>query len=148
MLLPQTLTAWDLSSPVTNSYIEIVYRAYDTATGEDITGYTKGATMHDNSAAPTNLYVKAGFPINDTWLMGKAYKYVLTLGDTQKSGGYVTETNFINENGQGTGTALEDPQDDQRIYEVGDRVNATGPIGFYVEVGDWEPDPATGINKE
>jgi hypothetical protein len=136
MLMPQDFSAraWDKTVTglaANQSYIEVVYRIYETATGKDLVGYTDATEHPDNADAHVTgpLFVKVGYSLPTTWLMGKAYTYTIYLGDGS-SGGNLTDENYIDENGGDTDLPVED-------HNITDPIFPLGPIGFNVSVEDW-----------
>jgi hypothetical protein len=156
MLLPQNFSAraWDKTAATisTASYIEVVYRMTETATGDDVVGYTN-AKNHPDFDETTNaaldgkpLFVKVGFPLNTNWLMGKAYTYTINLGTPSSSGGNLVDDNFMDENGDDSGLPVVDPSDEDEKNIPDPIVDITKPIDFTVSVTDWTD--ASGVTLE
>jgi hypothetical protein len=145
MLVPQDLTtrAWDKSAAniPTQSYIEVVYRVYETNGGKDLVGYTD-PTKHPDYATLGNavtgpLFVKVGFPLPTNWQMSKAYTYSIFLGHPDASGGNLVEGNLIDEDGKNTNLPVRQP-DTGAVVNVPDPVvNLSNPITIIVSVDDW-----------
>lgn len=134
MLMPQDFSsrAWNntVGGLANQSYIEVVYRIYETATGKDVVGLTDATDHAGNSDSHVNgsLFVKVGYSLSTNWLMGKAYTYTIYLGDGS-SGGSLVDDKYVDEDGNGTdlpvGPGITDP-----IFPL-------APIGFNVSVEDW-----------
>ena len=142
MLMPQNLSGrgWDKTLPGLNSlsYIEVVYRVYETETGKDIVGFTD-ATDHpeyDGSDVTGPLFVKVGYPLPTNWQMGKAYAYTIHIGDGS-SGGNLIEGTFIDENGNGTGLIVVYPETGEPIDPPDPIFPENDVIGFVVSVENW-----------
>jgi len=142
MLMPQDLSlrGWDkaIETIGTLSYIEVVYRAYDSQTGEDIVGFTNVDDYPDYEGEVSGpLFVKVGYPLPTLWLMGKAFTYTIFIADGNSSGGNLVEENFIDENGDDTDIPVINP-------ETGEPVEPPAPvfpgntIGFMVSVEGWD----------
>ena len=149
MLMPQDLDGnkWNITEATisTQSYIEVVYRVFVTIGGEDVVGYTNASDHpgYEGSVAQAEnydgaLYVKVGFPLGTNWEMGKAYTYIITLGDIDFSGGYLVDEHYINDVGEPVDLKVIDP-------EVPGPINEDKVIGFVVSVEDWDETPGIGI---
>ena len=143
MLMPQDLSerGWNMkiATLAQQSYIEVVYRMYETETGKDIVGFTD-AEDHPNykeigSKVEGSLFVKVGYPLPTEWLMNKAYNYVIYL-DGSSSGGTLIDENFIDEEGEDTDLPVVDPETGEPI-EPEEPIFTDKPIGFYVTVAEW-----------
>ena len=145
MLMPQNLSgrAWDKTLAglaADQSYIEVVYRIYETSTGDDVVGFSD-ATDHPmyialNSDATGPLFVKVGYALPTNWEMSKAYTYTLYLGTPDSSGGNLIDENFVDEEGDDSGLPVVDPSTGEEI-EIPEVVFPNKPIGFVVSVEDW-----------
>ncbi|MCL2072333.1 MAG: fimbrillin family protein [Marinilabiliaceae bacterium] len=143
MLMPQDLSnrGWNqkIATLGTLSYIEVVYRMYETESGKDIVGYTVAEDHPNYSELGNNidgsLFVKVGYPLPTEWFMNKAYNYVLYLDGTS-SGGTLIDGNFIDEDGDTTELPVVDPETEEPI-EPEDPIFTDKPIGFFVVVADW-----------
>jgi hypothetical protein len=156
MLLPQDFSsrAWDKKEATisTSSYIEVVYRMTETASGKDVVGFTD-ASNHPNYNASTDsalaglpLFVKVGYPLPTVWTMGKAYTYTIYLGTPSASGGNVVDPDFVDNGGNDTDLPVVDPNDHHPIPVPDPIVDVDKPIGFTVSVSDWSD--ASGIGLE
>jgi hypothetical protein len=149
MLIPDVIakTPWDglVDAPATGEdHIEVVYRVYETNGGEDVVGYTDAenhpnwaSTDHPNHNADTHpddgtkLFIKVAYPLSTFWEMGKAYTYILHLGDPNYSGGQLIEDFYIDEEGNVTDLPVEP-------YDIPDIIYPDNwVIGFDVVVSDW-----------
>jgi hypothetical protein len=168
MLMPQNLTevAWprvdDGPAPDDGeSYIEAIYRVYESdSDGGDVIGYSI-ANNHPYYDAERDahlngepLFVKVGYPLATPWEDGKAYTYVLHLGNPNYIGGYLIDENFYDEDGIRTDLPVNypgapepepgDPDYPDPDPDVPDPVypDPTDPenwvIGFDVIVTDWD----------
>ena len=151
MLMPQDLKnqAWNktLAGLSTQSYIEVVYRVYETDGGKDVVGFSD-ATKHPDYADLGNgvtgpLFVKVGYPLPTEWQMGKAYAYTIYI-DGISSGGNLIEENFIDENGEETDLPVVDPETGEPIEPPGPIFPDKDEIGFVVSVENWG-EPAVDI---
>lgn len=156
ILMPQDLRSlgWDAAhatgAPTTQTYIEVVYRVYETATGKDIVGFTD-ATDHPKytelSGTTTGaLYVKVGYGLPTNWEKNKSYTYILHLGDPEFDGGKLIDENFIDEDGDPTPEPLPvvNPETGEE-KDVPDPIyNTDNIIDFILKVSDWET--TTGID--
>ncbi|MDR0954685.1 MAG: fimbrillin family protein [Rikenellaceae bacterium] len=149
LMLPQDLTGRDwtaLAAPDgDDSYIEVVYRVTETTGGRDVVGYTdaKNHTDYDGSnptkdLTGTPLFVKVGYSINTEWEMGKAYTYVLHLGDPSKSGGNLIDQYYIDEDGDTTDLPVN-------ITVPAPIYTSSYEIGIEVKVTDWDVQADTNL---
>ena len=145
MLMPQNLSGrgWDKTIPGLNysSYIEVVYRVYETESGKDIVGFSD-ATDHPNYEGSTvtgPLFIKVGYSLPTDWLMGKAYAYTIHIADGNSSGGNLIEGNFIDENGEGTNLIVVYPETGEPIEPPDVIFPDNAVIGFVVSVENWGP---------
>lgn len=141
MLLPQALSgrAWDETAGniPSQSYIEVVYRIYETSNGEDVVGYTNATQYPGGGNGVTGpLFVKVGYSLSTTWLMGKAYTYTINLGTANDSGGDLIAENFVDKDGNDSGLPVIDPATKEAI-NVPEPIFPDRPIGFIVSVDDW-----------
>ena len=143
MLMPQDLSTrkWDktVSGLNSQSYIEVVYRMYETTSRKDIVGYTD-ATKHPEystmgSTVTGPLFVKVGYPLPTNWLMSKAYAYTVYLNE-DSSGGNLIEENFIDEDGDDSGLPVVNPETEESIDKPSP-IFPDQPIGFNVNVDNW-----------
>jgi hypothetical protein len=149
MLIPQDFStrAWDKKGAPTTSdtYIEVVYRMYETATGKDVVGFTDATKDPDYTggaaASPGPLFVKVGYPLNTVWEMNKAYTYTIYLGTPDASGGNIVDPNFVDPSGGDSGLPVVDPDDPSPtptpLPVPSPIVDGSKPIGFTVSVSDW-----------
>ena len=145
MLVPQNLSGrgWDKTIPGLNysSYIEVVYRVYETETGKDVVGFSD-ATDHPeygSSSVTGPLFIKVGYPLPTDWLMGKAYAYTIYIADGTSSGGNLIEGTFIDENGDGTNLIVVYPETGEPIEPPDVIFPENSVIGFVVSVENWGP---------
>ena len=143
MLMPQDLSSrgWTTDyAPTTNdSYVEVVYRVFETAGGKDLVGLTNCADHPDYAGTPasgTPLFVKVGFSLPTDWEMGKAYAYTIHLGTLDTSGGNLTSDNFIDKDGDETDLPVIVDGEEKEVPQP--IVDLDKPIGFIVSVSDWE----------
>ena len=143
MLMPQNLSTrvWNKTAATLGSqtYVEVVYRVYETATNKDIIGYGD-ATDHPDYGTLGNgetgpLFVKVGFPLPTNWEMGKAYTYTIHLGTNDTSGGNLTDDTFIEDDGTDTDLPVIIDGEEKDIPDP--IIDVTKPIGFDVTVSDW-----------
>lgn len=151
MLMPQSITAWmnpgvatwNEASLEKGAYIESIYRIVETPAnnGKDVIGFDD-ATKHPlygtlGGKVTGALFVKVAYPLDGTWTMGKAYNYVINLGNPDSSGGILIDNNFYDENGVRTDLPVITP--DGYDKQPGEPIFNTGStIGFTVKVGEWE----------
>lgn len=149
MLMPQDFStiAWDPESATaeadltSKSYIEVVYRIFETTSEKNVVGYTD-ATDHPQYATlgsdvTGNLFVKVGYSLPTEWLMGKAFTYTIYLGTPNASGGNLVFPNFIEDDGSDSGLPVVSPGTGEG-KDVPDPIFDTDePIGFVVSVDDW-----------
>jgi hypothetical protein len=141
MLMPQNLSAraWDKTITglaASQSYIEVVYRVYETATGKDIIGYGDAANHPNNTTVTGSLFVKVAYPLPTNWAMGKAYVYTIYLADGNSSGGNLIDEKFVDENGNDSKLPVIYPETGEKI-DVLDPIFPDKPIGFIIVVEDW-----------
>ena len=142
MLMPQNLSGrpWNkesLLSLASLSYIEVVYRVYETDSGTDVIGFTDASEHEDYAGGVTGpLFVKVGYPLPTDWLMGKAYAYTIHIGDGS-SGGNLIEENFIDENGNVTDLIVVYPETGEPIEPPGPIFPENDVIGFVVNTENW-----------
>jgi len=144
MLMPQNLSGrgWDKTLHGLNnlSYIEVVYRVYETDGGKDLIGFTD-ATDHpdyEGSVVTGPLFVKVGYPLPTNWKMGQAYAYTIHIGDGS-SGGNLIEGNFIDEKGDETDLPVVYPETGEPIEPPDPIFPENDVIGFVVSVENWGP---------
>jgi hypothetical protein len=168
LLMPQDLDdyAWEWNDNTpgyvpalsTDSYIEVVYRVWETNGNEDVVGYGDSSnhpdwdtseTVHDphdqtkHPADNTNLFVKVGYELGGLWQMNTAYKYILKLGDPTKTGGYLIEENFIDEDGNETDLPVISPGSEDPYPDVPDPIYPeSDEIGFTVSTSTWDNETA------
>ncbi|MDR0295596.1 MAG: fimbrillin family protein [Prevotellaceae bacterium] len=145
MLMPQNLSLrpWDKTEnglTQDQSYIEVVYRMYETDNLNDMVGYTD-ATEHPlyedlNSIVTGSLFVKVAYPLPTNWEMSKAYTYTIHLGTPESSGGNLIEENFMDKDGNDSGLPVVHPDTEEPI-DVPQPIFPDKPIGFIVTVEDW-----------
>ncbi len=169
MLLPHTFTPWKLTSPVSGARVGMIYRLE--VTGDvDYIGYQNAGDYpkftDDNEhdvAKDDPLFVKVAVPLkttgeDDTWFLGTAYDYTLTMGSNSSNNGYYVSTNYYDKNGNETEFPIykTDPDDgddpdstdddyEGEIVEIGDPVT-TGEICFDVTVSNWDKGESTSLN--
>ena len=144
MLMPQVLNAreWNgaLATLPTSSYIEVVYRVYETSSNKDIVGFTD-ATTHPNYSSPSTitgpLFVKVAYAIKNNWEMSKAYTYTISLGTSNATGGNLITGNFIDQQGNEVNLPVVDPGTGGQIDVPGPITDPSKPIGFVVSVENW-----------
>jgi hypothetical protein len=91
-----------------------------------------------NVTATDPLFLKVGFPLKDPWEAGKSYIYVLHLGDPNTSGGYVTDPNFVDKDGNATiFPAIRPDEVNKPIINPTEPANNDLPIGFDITVSEW-----------
>jgi hypothetical protein len=157
MLIPQNLSSikWDPTSgapSAANSYIEIVYRAYQTNGGANYIGFTNATAYPDygttGSEVTGPLYAKAGFPLADSLKMGIAYNYTIYLGTNNTTGGYLIEDNFVDQNGVATDLPYLDPTTGAD-KQPGQPLVTAGGVSFVVDEAAWESAdvPSVAIEK-
>jgi hypothetical protein len=154
MLMPQDLSAraWGKSKDKLKgdeSYIEVVYRIFETSSTNDVVGYTD-ATNYPNysasgSAVTGALYVKVGYPLPTNWEMGKAYTYTIHLGTSNDNGGNLINDNFVDEDGNDTGLPVVTPDTNDPIKVPDAIVDLSKPIGITVDVDNWDLQPDTDL---
>ena len=143
MLMPQDLSgrAWDKTEVglADQSYIEVVYRIFETVSNDDVVGYTDALTHPANgSGAVTGpLFVKVGYALPTNWLMGKAYTYTIHLGTLDSYGGNLIAGNFVDQNGADSGLPVVTPDTQEPIVVPQPIFPDNKPIGFIVSVDDW-----------
>ena len=144
MLVPQNLSGRGWNKTIHGlsnlSYIEVVYRVYETEGGKDIVGFTD-ATDHpdyDGSSVTGPLFVKVGYPLPTNWEIGKAYTYTIHIGDGS-SGGNLIEGNFIDEKGDETDLPVVYPETGEPIDPPDPIFPENDVIGFVVSVENWGP---------
>jgi hypothetical protein len=146
MLMPQDLSgrAWDKTAAgIDNqSYIEVVYRIYETATGKDIVGYSD-ATKHPDYAAKGDgitgaLFVKVAYALPTEWLMGKAYTYTIHLGTSNDNGGNLIDDTFVDNGGGESELPVVTPDTEDPVIVPNPIFDIEKPIGFTVSVEDWD----------
>ena len=146
MLMPQNLSGrgWDKTLPGLNysSYIEVVYRVYETESGKDVVGFSDASKHPDyTEGTPVTgpLFIKVGYPLPTDWLMGKAYAYTIHIADGNSSGGNLIEGTFIDENGEGTSLIVVYPETGEPIEPPDVIFPDNDVIGFVVNVENWGP---------
>jgi hypothetical protein len=155
MLIPQNNSshAWNKTAANlgTGAYVEVVYRMWNTATGEDVVGYYAAIdhptmrAQYEGYTKPshgqygnTELYVKVGYPLDTNWKMEKSYTYTIYLGTPNATGGYLVDDTFVGEWGIDSGYSVVHPDTEEPI-NVGDPiVDLTQPIDFIVDVNPWQ----------
>jgi hypothetical protein len=155
MLLPQDFTsrAWNKTEATIDdsSFIEVVYRMYETTNSKDVVGFTDAKNHPDYNEATDSalagqpLFVKVGFPLPTTWAMGKAYTYTIYLGTPSSSGGNVVDPDFVDPGGNDTDLPVVDPNDHHPIPVPDPIVDVNEPIGFTVSVTDWSDASGIGL---
>jgi hypothetical protein len=147
MLMPQELNGrkWDgtMENLSAQSYLEVVYRIYETGSGDDVVGYTDAANHPGSTGSVSGpLFAKVGYPIPDSWQMGKAYTYTISLGTVSSSGGKLIADNFMDSNGADSGLPVLDPSTGEDI-NTPNPIFPDKPIGFNVSVEDWGDETET-----
>lgn len=155
MLMPQDLSVagrtWDQTEIGlgNQSYIEVVYRMYETSTGVNIVGYEDAANHPDyagsGSTATGPLFVKVAYPLPTNWLMGKAYTYTIHLGTSNDSGGKLIDDNFMDEDGNDSELSVVNPDTGSDINVPDPIFNINKPIGITVTVNSWDEQPVIDI---
>ena len=145
MLMPQNLSGrgWDKTIYGLNtlSYIEVVYRMYETESGKDLVGFTNASDHPDytdlGSVVTGPLFVKVGYPLPTNWEMGKAYAYSIHIGDGNSTGGNLIEETFIDEEGEETDLPVVYPETGEPIEPPSPIFPENDVIGFVVSVENW-----------
>lgn len=116
--------------------VEVVYRMWDSTTGKDYAGWTKGADMGGGKIADKDLYIRVGYSLDlakTPWKAGNMYTYTIKLGSKDATGGTLLDPDFKD----GTGTNQPDKPVDNPAKNPGDPVNENDVIGFDVTVDEW-----------
>jgi hypothetical protein len=145
MIIPQTGRGWAVQAAptvTTDAYLEVEYRVYETATGKDIIGFSD-ATEHPRYADLGDgetgaLFVKVGYSLPTVWEPGKAYNYVLHLGDPAYTGGNLIDDTFQDKDGNDTLLPVINPQTKEPIEIPDPMYTNSNEIGFVVDVSDWD----------
>ena len=120
------------------SYIEVVYRVYETGNKNDLVGFSDASDHPDYTGGVTGpLFVKVGYPLPTNWEMGKAYTYTIHIGDGSSSGGNLIEKYFIDRNGEKTTLVVVYPGTNKPIEPPDPIFPKNNVIGFVVSVEDW-----------
>lgn len=146
MLMPQDLSvsgrAWDKTAANlgTQSYIEVVYRIFETGTGDNVVGYTDAVKHPSNTSSSVTgaLFVKVAYPLPTNWEPGKAFTYTIHLGTSNGSGGNLIAGNFVDENGNDSGLPVVIPETEDPITVPNPIFDTDKPIGITVSVDAWD----------
>jgi hypothetical protein len=133
--------AWDGTKDdlATGSYIEVVYRMWETASPyTDHLGYTDAKNHPDyDGSNPGNyagkpLYIKVGYPLDTNWEMGKSYTYTIYLGTPNASNGILVNDYYFYDD---LDASLI--QTDLVVDRIPDPDNT---VGLELSVGAWDDD--------
>jgi hypothetical protein len=160
MLMPQNLSqhGWDPADTESAeldlkslSYIEVVYRMYESATNtNNVVGFGKAGNYpdgedgegddkydYDDNDSDKPLFVKVAYKLDTNWEMNKSYTYEIELGTPDSSGGNLANNFFIDETGEPTDLPVVDPNSGNPIVIPEPLINLAANIGFKVQVGGW-----------